>query len=143
MSKEELTGFGLSSNGGKTFTDLGGLTNNRCAKDVYEGDPSVAAYTVGGSTYFYVSSLFDPPTGNGPSRVALDACKVVGSGSAATLSCGQPIIIGSSSQCLKVRIAKNRFQLFCSFVDKDFITIDPPRGRLYATTTDFLSPGNC
>jgi hypothetical protein len=142
MSKEELTGFGFSSNGGKTFTDLGGLTNNRCAKDVYEGDPSVAAYTVGGSTYFYVSSLFDPPFGSGPSRVALDACKVVGSGSAATLSCGQPIIIGSSSQCLKFRIAKNRFQLFCSFVDKDFITIDPARGRLYATYTDFLIRGN-
>ena len=142
MSKEQLTGFGFSSNGGKTFTDLGGLTNSQCNKDVYEGDPSVAAYTVGGSTYFYFSSLFDSPTGGGPSRVALDACKVIGSGRAATLSCGQPIIVGSSSQCQKFKIGKNRFQVFCSFVDKDFITIDPAHGRLYVTYTDFLIRGN-
>ncbi len=142
MAKEELTGFGFSSNGGKTFTDLGGLPNSQCNKNVYEGDPGVAAYKVGGSTYFYFSSLFDSATGSGPSRVALDACKVVGSGRGATLSCGQPIIVGSSTQCQKFKIGKNKFQLFCSFVDKDFITIDPARGRLYVTYTDFLITGN-
>ena len=30
-SKEELTGFGFSNNGGASFTDLGGLPNNNCA----------------------------------------------------------------------------------------------------------------
>jgi hypothetical protein len=138
MSKEELTGFGFSSDGGKSFTDLGGLPNSQCNKDVYGGDPSVAAYVVGGSTYFYISSLFNSVTGSGPSLIALDACKVIGSGSTATLSCGQPIIVGSSTQCQRFKIGPNQFQLFCSFVDKDFIAIDPAHGRLYATYTDFL-----
>src|SRR5258708_21895232 len=141
-SKEELTGLGFSANGGKTFTDLGGLPNSQCNKDVYGGDPSVAAYSVGGSTYFYISSLFDSPNFGGRSEVALDACKVEGSGSGAQLSCGQPIVVGSSTQCQRFRVGKNQFQLFCSFVDKDFITIDPARGRLYATYTDFLINGN-
>jgi hypothetical protein len=142
MAKEELSGFGFSANGGKSFTDLGGLPNAQCTKDVYEGDPSVAAYRVGGSTYFYFSSLFDSPTGIGRSRVAMDACKVVGAGSAATLSCGQPIIVGSSTQCQKFNIAPRRTARFCSFIDKDFMTIDPARGRLYVSYTDFLLHGN-
>ena len=101
MSKEEGSGFGFSANGGRSFTDLGGLPNAQCTKDLYEGDPSVAAYRVGGSTYFYFSGLFNSPTGVGLSKVALDACKVVGVGSHATLSCGQPIIAGSSTECRK------------------------------------------
>lgn len=141
MGKEELTGIGFSANGGKSFQDLGGLPNSRCNKDLYEGDPSVAAYTVGGSTYFYISSLFDSPTGLGLSRVAMDACKVVGSGSGATLSCGQPIVVGSSTQCRKIQIGRHRFARFCSFLDKDFMTIDPARGRLYMSYTDFLIHG--
>jgi len=142
MSKEELTGFGFSANGGKSFTDLGGLPNALCNKYVYEGDPSVAAYRVGGSTYFYFSSLFDSLDGFGPSLVAMDACKVVGSGDRATLSCGQPITVGSSTQCQKVKVAPPQTALFCSFVDKDFMTIDPARGRLYVSYTDFLIRGN-
>ncbi len=142
MSKEELSGFGFSANGGKTFTDLGGLPNSKCNRDEYEGDPSVAAYTVGGSTYFYFSSLFDSPSGLGASKVAMDACKVVGSGSNATLSCSQPIVVGTSTQCQKFRISPKRTSLFCSFIDKDYISIDPARGRLYVTYTDFLIRGN-
>src|SRR5215469_2473248 len=105
MSKEELTGLGFSANGGRSFTDLGGLPNPQCTKDVYQGDPSVAAYQVGGSTYFYFSSLFNSPTGRGLSKIAMNACKVVGSGSGATLSCGQPITVANSTQCVKVKIS--------------------------------------
>ena len=141
MSKEELSGFGFSANGGRSFTDLGGLPNAQCTKDVFEGDPSVSAYRVGGSTYFYFSGLFNSPTGLGVSKIALDACKVVGAGSRATLSCGQPVIVGSSTECLKVRIGRHRTARFCSFTDKDFMTIDPARGRLYMTYTDFLFSG--
>jgi hypothetical protein len=141
MSKEELSGFGFSANGGRSFTDLGGLPNANCTKDVYEGDPSVAAYRVGGSTYFYFSSLFDSPTGLGRSKIALDACKVVGAGSRATLSCSQPITVGSSTECQRVRIGRHRTARFCSFTDKDFMTIDPARGRLYVSYTDFLFRG--
>ncbi len=140
MAKEELSGFGFSANGGRSFTDLGGLPNAQCTKDLYEGDPSVAAYRVGGSTYFYFSSLFNSPTGLGLSKIAMDACKVVGTGSRATLSCSQPIIVGNSTQCEKVMIG-HRTARFCSFLDKDFMAIDPARGRLYVTYTDFLLNG--
>jgi len=138
MAKEEATGFGFSANGGKTFTDLGGLPNARCQKDTFGGDPSVAAYRVGGSTYFYISSLFNPTTFFGLSKIAMDACKVVGSGPSATLSCGQPITVGRSTQCQKFKISRTRFAKFCSFLDKDFMAIDPARGRLYVSYSDFL-----
>src|SRR5690348_8987321 len=68
MAKEEGSGFGFSANGGTSFTDLGGLPNAQCNKDLLEGDPSVAAYRVGGSTYFYFASLFNSPTGLGCPR---------------------------------------------------------------------------
>jgi hypothetical protein len=138
MAKEEGSGFGFSANGGKSFTDLGGLPNAQCQKDLLEGDPSVASYRVGGSTYFYFASLFNSPTGLGLSKIAMNACKVVGSGPGATLSCGQPITVGNSTQCEKVKVSPTRTAKFCSFLDKDFIAIDPASGRLYVTYTDFL-----
>jgi hypothetical protein len=142
MSKEELTGLGFSTDGGKSFTDLGGLPNANCSKLTYFGDPSVAAYRVGGHTFFYISSLYLPTRFFGRTHAALDACEVVGSGSAATLSCGQPVIVASSSQCrlFKIRISptQTRIVRFCSFVDKDFLAIDPAHGKLYLTYSDFL-----
>jgi hypothetical protein len=132
-AKEEGTGLAFSVNGGKSFTDLGGLPNANCAADIYEGDPSVIAYSVGGSSYFYISSLFDAPTGLGPSYIAMDACKVTGTGSTATLSCGQPVILGSSSLCTTIA----GIGQVCNFLDKDFMAVDPARGRLYASFTEF------
>jgi len=144
MSKEEGTGFGFSANGGKTFQDLGGLPNAHCNTDNYAGDPSVAAYQAGGHTYFYISSLYLPVTGLGPTNVAMDACTVTGSGPTATLSCGQPIIIGTSTECQRIQIGPHQFGQFCSFLDKDYIAIDPANGRLYGTYSEFLlrSPGS-
>ena len=142
MSKEELSGLGFSANGGRSFADLGGLPNANCHKLTYEGDPSVAAYQVGGQTYFYISGLYLPNNGLGETHVALDACKVVGSGSSATLSCGQPIITASSSQCrietIRVSQHKTRTVKFCSFTDKDFMAVDPAHGKLYVSYSDFL-----
>jgi hypothetical protein len=144
--KEEGTGLGFSTDGGKTFTDLGGLPNLDCTKYLYEGDPSVAAYRVGGHTYFYVSSLYDPVNGEGRTDIALDACSVEGSGATATLRCGQPVVAARSSQCeiFKERISKHKTRTvrFCSFADKDYLTIDPAHGRLYVTYSDFLLTGN-
>jgi hypothetical protein len=132
MNKEELTGFGFSTDGGKTFTDLGGLPNNNCATSLYEGDPSVQAYTVGGSTYFYISSIFIPF--NVPENaLAMAACKVTGSGSTATLGCSQPIVVAISSDCF----SSGGVIFFCSFLDKDFMSIDAARGRLYMSYTEF------
>jgi hypothetical protein len=132
-SREEGTGLGFSANGGKSFTDLGGLPNANCTANIYQGDPSVVAYTAGGNSYFYISSLFDSPTGLGGSYIAMDACKVTGTGTAATLSCGQPVILASSSLCVTI---KGLGQV-CNFLDKDFMSVDPARGRLYASFTEF------
>ena len=138
--KEELTGLGFSVNGGRSFRDLGGLRNPNCHNYTYGGDPSVAAYRVGGHDYFYISSLYNNSlTGLGPSKVAFDACQVIGSGTAARLACGRPVIAGTSSQCL---IPNANTPEFCSFLDKDFLAIDPARGRLYVTYSEFLIAGN-
>lgn len=120
--KDQLTGFGFSSDGGQTFTDLGGVPNINCSTSIYEGDPSVEAFTSGGSTYFYISSLFFD-TSNEAEKIAMDVCQVV-PGSPASLNCNQnPIIIADPG-------------LF-GFDDKDFLSIDAKRGLLYASYTDF------
>jgi hypothetical protein len=131
QSKEELTGFGFSTDGGKTFTDLGGLPNADCANSIIDGDPSVEAYTVGGSTYFYISSIFIPFTVP-ENALSVTACKVNGSGATATLACSQPIVAAISSDCETI----DSFT-FCSFLDKEFLSLDPSRGRLYMSYTEF------
>jgi len=143
-AKEQFTGFGFSNNGGRSFTDLQGLPDNECSKDFFVSDPSVTAYKAGGRTFFYVSSMFDSLNGLGRSFVALDACRVSGSGSRATLDCGQPILTGSSTQCFRERIGRHRIIRFCSFLDKDYLTIDPAHGRLYTAFSEFpiFSPGS-
>jgi hypothetical protein len=130
--KEEATGVGFSRNGGKTFTDLGGLPNPGCKVRLYAGDPSVVAYKVGGHTFFYISSLYLPFNGQGQTHIAFDPCEVMGSGSSASLHCGRPVVAASSTQCFRAK----RFS-FCSFLDKDFMSIDPARGRLYVSYSDF------
>ncbi len=134
--KAQITGLGFSSDGGKTFTDLKGLPDAGCSKDLYFGDPSVVAYRAGGKTYFYISSLFDNFFREGRSFVALAACQVTGSGGRATLHCGQPVIAGASSQCQTVGSRAHPVRV-CSFLDKDYLTIDPARGRLYTAFTEF------
>jgi hypothetical protein len=118
--KEEGSGFGFSSDGGKTFTDLGGLPNNNCNTFKYEGDPGVEVYRVGGKTYFYLSSIYASVTGADINNIAVTACEVI-PGSPASLSCGQPIIAGTSSECIK---GTSGACVFYSFLDKDFLSID-------------------
>ena len=130
MNKEENTGLGFSNDGGKTFTDLGGLPNGNCNAR-YQGDPSVQPWTSGGKTYFYISSLFNDFF-TGISYIAFAACAVNGSGSTAILSCGQPVQAAQSSECN----SSSGFTI-CSFLDKDFLTIDPARGRLIVSFTEF------
>lgn len=132
MSKEELTGFAFSSDGGRTFQDEGGLPNNGCSSHIYAGDPSVEAWQPGGQAYFYISSLFPSSTFFGLNYLALAACHAIGT----LITCSQPIIVASSSQCQVFP----PFQ-FCSFLDKDFLSIDPVRGRLYMSYTDFRFDG--
>lgn len=125
MFKEQLTGYGFSSNGGQTFTDMGGLPND-CAVANFFGDPSVETWQKGGKTYFYISSLYI--TNGGESDIAMDACVVGGSGGSAALSCQRPPII----------IARGAPG---DFLDKDYFSIDPARGMLYNSYTRF-QPGS-
>jgi hypothetical protein len=109
--KEEATGLGFSSDGGKTFADLGGLPNDDCANARYYGDPSVEAYQAGGNTYFYISSLYLNFT-TGESDIAMDACQASG----ATLTCNTtPTKVASGEP-------------FCVFLDIEFASIDQERG---------------
>jgi hypothetical protein len=127
MFKEELTGYGFSANGGKSFTDEGGLPND-CTVGKYFGDPSVEIYQPGGAghpAYFYISSLYI--TNAGVSDIAMDACTATGSGSSATISCKGPFIIATGGPG--------------DFLDKDFLSIDPARGRLYASYDRFGATG--
>src|SRR5215471_1481497 len=103
-NKDQLTGLGFSSDGGQTFTDLGGLPNPNCATSTFFGDPSVEVLQAGGATYFYVSSLFFDVNG---SHIALDECTVI-PGPPANLSCNGPIIAASGG--------------FFGFLDKDFMS---------------------
>jgi hypothetical protein len=142
QNKEELTGFAFSSDAGKTFTDLGGLPNNNCAGPngyFYGGDPSVETATIGGVQYFYISSLFNSTFGGGLSKVAMSVCTATGTGVGANLACSQPVVIAQSSECTVMSGTT-----FCSFLDKDFLTVDPVHQRLYASFTEFgsVSPLN-
>ena len=127
MFKEELTGFGFSANGGSSFKDLGGLPNNCKSGFFYFGDPTVETWQSGGTTYFYIGSLYISAV-TGQSDLAMDACKVSGTGSSATLSCSLPIIVAAGI----VPTTKKG-----DFLDKDFFSIDPQRGRLYMAYTRF------
>jgi hypothetical protein len=64
--------------------------------------------------------------------MALAACQVTGSGGRAALRCGLPVVAEASSQC-RIQSTFND----CSFLDKDFLAIDPAHGRLYAAFTEF------
>ncbi|PYX88823.1 MAG: hypothetical protein DMG68_07185 [Acidobacteria bacterium] len=127
MNKEELTGFGFSNNNGASFTDMGG-TPVDCTQFINEGDPAVEAYQVNGHTYFYITQITIPLTipENG---IGLNACQVMGTGSTATLHCNNTILAAISSDCFS--------GFFCSFLDKEFITIDKARKRLYISYTEF------
>jgi hypothetical protein len=131
MNKEELTGFGFSADGGSSFVDKGGLPNSNCGNFRLQGDPSVEAWQPGGTAYFYIASLYDSAFFFGESFISVSACKATGTGASASLSCGQPIKAAHSTQ--------SRCSFFCfgSFLDKDFLSIDPARGRLYVTYTEF------
>lgn len=122
--KEELTGYGFSANGGASFVDEGGLPNDCTSGSLYEGDPAVEVFRSGAAAYFYIGSLY-ANTFTGTSELAIDACKASGSGSSAHLACGSPIVVATGASG--------------EFLDKDFLTIDQKRGRLYMSFTRFGS----
>jgi len=131
QSKEELTGFGFSSDGGVTFTDQGGVPNPACGTTGYLlfGDPSVEVWRHGNKTYFYISSLYDNFTDpTAPFELAINACVVNGT----TISCNAPVVAALGGCTVTPK------GTFCAdFLDKEFLAIDPDRARLYMSYTDF------
>jgi hypothetical protein len=108
------------------------LPNFNCATSKLEGDPSVEAYQVGGQTYFYISSIFIPFTVP-QNDLSVSVCTVVGAGSSASLSCASPIVAATSGQCVDF----GGGFIACSFLDKEYLSIDPVHARLYMSYTDF------
>ncbi|GAC1456470.1 MAG: hypothetical protein PVSMB2_09790 [Ktedonobacteraceae bacterium] len=139
LNKEEATGFAFSTNGGTSFVDQGGPPNANCTTHILAGDPSVEAWSSGGSSYFYISSLYFPifsSSGSAPDTrafVAINACNVRGTGVGAVLRCGQPVLAASSTECQLSQGGRS----FCSFLDKPYLSIDPQHGRLYVSYTEF------
>jgi hypothetical protein len=86
-----------------------------------------------GNTIFMSAASSPVSTAPGPNAIALSPCQVTGSGSSATLSCGQPVVVATSSQCF---ISDGKC-VFFSVLDKDFMSIDPRRGKLYVSYTEF------
>jgi hypothetical protein len=131
QSKEELTGFGFSSNGGASFTDQGGVPNPACSTTGYIlfGDPSVEVWRHAGKTYFYISSLYDNFVNPAaPSELAINACLASGT----TISCGPPLVAAQGG------CSSSPKGTFCAdFLDKEFLAIDPANARLYMSYTDF------
>lgn len=138
LNKQEATGYGFSADGGNSFVDEGGLPNTRCTDHKHMGDPSVEAWTSGGSAYFYVSSLYFPiSSASGPptdarSLIAINACKASGEGTTASIECSQPVIAAASTQCE----TSPGGGASCSILDKEYLSIDPKHGRLYVSYTE-------
>jgi hypothetical protein len=116
--KEEATGYGFSADGGRSFTDMGGLPNDCTSGFQLFGDPSVEVWQRGGTTYFYVSSLYISLV-TGQSDVAINACAAAGN----TLACNRPVLVATGGPG--------------DFLDKEFLSIDPSRSRLYSSYTRY------
>jgi hypothetical protein len=128
MNKEEAIGFGFSADGGVSFTDEGGLPNPLCTSTFkYLADPSVEAWSPGGTARFYISGLIGDPSPGGQDEIALDACQATGKGASATITCSSPLIVASVAPTIPNTAGE--------LLDKDFLAIDPVRGRLYVSYT--------
>lgn len=131
--RASLTGVGFSADGGKTFTDLGGLPNsNRCQKIF--GDPAVVAHQgADGSTFFYVFSLylpvFSPGCTNQGFKLSMNVGTVAPDGN--TISFGQVIVVANGG------FFGGPGSPLPFFLDKDFATIDHARGKIALSYTAF------
>lgn len=118
-----FNGVSVSTNGGKSFLDLGFLNPGADPANFLSGDPVV---TCSSSSQFYYSSIFftaTPPDANG-NRNPLSAV-AVNLSSTGGLIWGPPV----------AAVAKDGF---LHSLDKPWMAVDPAnRMRLYVTYTDF------
>jgi hypothetical protein len=120
---QSFGGYSYSSDGGTTFTDGGptnpGLTNG----NFLGGDPGV---TCSDASTFYYSEIFDTYDARGNFIAAIGVNKSTDGGQ----TWADPVVaIGKSGSS--------------HLLDKPWSTIDPTRGRIYVSYTDFdSSPTN-
>lgn len=114
---ESYSGFGYSSDGGRTWTD-GGTLPHASAIDFALGDPCL---TVDGDGNFYYATLYSPD--NESVGVSVSRGRFHGN----SFTFGPPVVAG---------VAKNDFGL-----DKEWIAADPENGFLYLAYVRFLLTG--
>jgi hypothetical protein len=120
---QSFGGYSYSSDGGATFTDGGPTNPGQTNGNFMGGDPGV---TCSDANTFYYSEIFDTYDVNGNFIAAIGINKSTDGGQ----TWADPV----------VAIGKNGF---LHLLDKPWSTIDPTRGRIYVSYTDFdSSPTN-
>lgn len=111
-----VQGWGLSTDGGATWTDLGDppspIPGGR-----YRGDPVHAANPSTGD--FFLCGLYEDPVDGTQSGVAVLRCNVVGN--SVNILNNKRIAVGGNN-----------------FLDKEWLAVDPASGTLYVTYTNFV-----
>ena len=128
------TGAAYSSDGGRTFTDLIGFTNDN-ANQQWSGDPAVVAID---SQHFVVASLYFPSAvadcKQGPVEltIGLQVATVTG----ASVSFSNPISPVNAGNLCGRRVGRS-----VSLLDKEFLAYDPASRTLAMSYTRFYLDG--
>jgi hypothetical protein len=116
---QSFAGFSYSTDGGATFTDGGPTNPGQTDGNFMGGDPGV---TCADANTFYYSEIFDTVDARGNFIAAIGINKSTDGGQ----TWADPV----------VAIGKDGFT---HLLDKPWSTIDPTRGRIYVSYTDFDS----
>jgi hypothetical protein len=114
---QSFGGFAFSTNGGATYTDGGPTNPGQTDGNFMGGDPGV---TCADANTFYYSEIFDTVNSLGDFVAAIGVNKSTDGGQ----TWADPV----------AAIAKNGFS---HLLDKPWSVIDPTRGRIYVSYTDF------
>jgi hypothetical protein len=117
-----VTGWGLSTNGGKSFVDGGGLPRMPTPLFLHAGDPGLAASNDG--TFFFSDLCFD----FGTEPVLSGICVTSGRRRGGTIQWGTPVYAASSLP---------------DFLDKPFIATDRQGQDVFVSYTRFSNEQPC
>jgi hypothetical protein len=127
-----VTGVGFSSNGGASFRDLVGLSNDN-PDQRWTGDPTVVAID---SRHFVVGSLYWPSftacSDGNPATLsaAISVGTVTSAGTGINFS--SPIVVAEGANVCE------RFRFSSALLDKEFLSYDPASRTLAMSYTAFL-----
>ena len=126
--RASLTSLGLSTDGGRTFRDVGGLRNDKPNQQWF-GDPTVVAID---AHHFAIGSMYIPSSSHkclaGPARYQL-AVEILTIAATGVVSLGLPVVAadggntcGNSNDIVARRLLAS--------LDKDWLSYDPVSGTL-------------